>query len=313
MTEPRLVSLHRATGKVDLLATRSRITRPLHRPTREQPLIISASELRDFLRCRVKWWWRHQARLEPRRGGEALALGSLVHNVLEQYYHLVPGDRTVKRMEKIAATLCNGATLKQLDTADRQLAEAMCIGYAAWAKTADKEIGLRDCFPEQMFRLPLVPDGSILVSGRIDLPFKSKVMKKTMGMREFKTAGQMKHNVVEMNLQLTVYLWAMRELYPGFKRYEAHYTQLRKQMPGPRVKADLFASEAIARTDEEIEQWKLDTANIAMDMLDAAIYPTPDDSCSWGCDFQKACLERGNPGDLKHILKSEYQTKEYRP
>lgn len=306
-----LISLHRAQ-KPSLLASSGR--RSVPKPTREQPIIISASELRDFLRCRVKWWWRHQCRLEPTTGSEALALGSLVHNVLEQFYAAPLEKRTVKRMTKLAQTMCRSVTVTQLSSEARQLAEAMLIGYAAWAKKEDEAIGLVRCIPEQKFLIPLGPTGLILVKGRIDAVFESAVHRKTMGNVEFKTAGQFKHNIVEQNLQLTIYLWALSKLYPGFKRYESYYTQLRKQMPGPRVKADLFMrDDPVSRTADEIRQWEIDTANAVLDMHDAAIYPTPDDSCSWACDYQRPCLERGNPADLKHILATGYKQKEYRP
>ena len=71
-----LVSLHRAK-KPSLLASHDRRIgsgRAGWGPTPENPLIISASELRDFLRCRVRWWWRHQCRLIPAGGAAPLEL-----------------------------------------------------------------------------------------------------------------------------------------------------------------------------------------------------------------------------------------------
>src|SRR5690349_13429543 len=98
MTE--LVSLHRAV-KPSLLAAHDRLRLPLRqRPTPSEPLIISASELRDFLRCRVKWWWRHQARLIPAGGAVPLEFGGLGHAILERWYMEKPKHRTVARMSE---------------------------------------------------------------------------------------------------------------------------------------------------------------------------------------------------------------------
>ena len=310
MSGGQLVSIHKSMP-APLLGARDRVTlKRKYTPTPETPIIISASELRDFLRCRVKHNWRHRLQLVPKEGAPALAMGSLVHGILEAWYGLAPARRTTKTMSKMARIAVRATTPKELSLDDLKLIEAMCVGYAAWAPEQDEIIGLVKCNPEEWFEEPLNEEGTILVRGKIDNVFEPSNLKKTLGCLEFKTKGQIRMDVVEMNLQLSVYLWALRRKYPKFKRYIAHYRVLRKQMPGPRVKADLFASEAVERTDNEIDQWAADTARSALDILDGAIYPNPMDACSFDCDFRIPCLLRGNDSDLKHVLKTEYKTKE---
>src|SRR5260221_9894846 len=108
-----------------------------------------------------------------------------------------------------------------------------------------------------------------------------------------------------MNLQLSVYHWALRQLFPKSRRYIIYYTVLRKQMPGPRVRAELFAREAVERTDEEIDQWADDTRRAVLDMPGAAIYPHYMDNCMWDCDYRNPCLLRGRKDDLKDALKRD--------
>lgn len=283
---------------------------PRVKPTPLEPLIVSVSELATFLRCRVKWSWRYGHKLQPKRGAPPLAFGTLIHLILEKWYSLPPLKRNRKRMEKIAYEVTRSATMKELTSEDMELIVAMTVGYAGWAKIQDAEDGIVECFPEEFFDLPLVDDGSIRVRGKIDNRFTPVNQKKTLGCMEHKSKGQIKLDVVELNHQLTVYLFAMREKYPGFKRYKALYNVLRKQMPGPRVKADLFAREEVERTDDQIAQWKEDTKRVALDMLDAAIYPNPMDACQWDCDFKIPCLTRGIPEDVEYILKTEYVRKE---
>ena len=309
-----LVSLHRAK-KPSLLASHDRRIgsgRAGWGPTPENPLIISASELRDFLRCRVRWWWRHQCRLIPAGGAAPLEFGGLGHAILERWYMERPKKRDVKRMEEAIRFATKNVSLQALDTEDLELLRAMCLGYATWAQDEDERIGLEECSPEEWFELPLDEEKTILVRGKIDTVFKSTRLKKVMGCKEFKFKKSIDLNIVEMNLQLSVYLWALSEKYPGMKEYQAHYTVLRKQMPGPRVKADLFGSESVTRTPQQIAQWKQDTARAALDMLDAAIYPNPMDSCSWDCDFRNPCMLRGEDEDLEHVLTTEYKIKEKR-
>jgi hypothetical protein len=313
MIEEKRISIHRPMTKPtkeDLLATAPRRTLP-YKPTPERPLIISASELRDWLRCRVKHHWSHTLRLTSVEESTNLALGSLVANGQDLWYQRPPDKRTVKAMERIAKQLTEVQPTEALSTESLELAQAMLIGFAAYAKEDDPNIGLVEAMPEQAFELPLVKDGSIIVRGRIDVAFVIKNKKKTMGFIESKTAKNFKKDIIEANLQLSVYSWAIRRLYPKYEHYIGYYQQLRKQLPGPRVTTPLFMREDLERDDDEVRQWEKDTEAVARDMLDAAIYPSPMDSCSWSCDFKMACLLRGTP-DLLGVMRSEYKQKEER-
>lgn len=309
----RLVSIHRLK-KPSLLAAQPR--RKAERPTPERPLIISASELGSFLRCRVKHHWEYQCQLEPKTTRVPLVMGRIGHKIIQDFYAQPFKERTPKRMAKIADAEIKLASVKELPLEDKQLLRAMVIGYVEWAQNPDTEyndmeIGVKECYPEEKFELPLTKDGSIRVHGRLDLRFPSATQKKTLGFLESKFLAQIRVDAVEHKIQNTIYLWAMRTKFPTFKRYKCYYQVLRKQMPGPRVKADLFHREPLERDISEIDQWAEDAQAQAMDMLDGAVYPSPMDSCSWGCDFKIPCLQRGNDGDVKYILKTEFQRRKY--
>lgn len=303
-----LVSIHRLQ-KPSVLASQPALdARPV--PTRKRPMIISASELRDWLRCRVKHHWRYQCRVVPIEEPENLAIGGAVHQLLEGWYRNPWKERTVKRMDFVVRNYFKGTTTRELDADNTELVKAMAIGYAAWARGGeDENIGLRECNPERWFELPLTDSGRIIVRGKLDNEFVVRALKRAMGVCEFKTKGQIRVDMVDMNLQLSVYLWALRRLHPKFRRFLAYYTILRKQMPGPRVRSELFHREAVERSDEEIEQWAIDTERAVMDMPGAAVYPSPMDSCGWDCDYQGPCLMRGNPSDLKFLFKTKFKRK----
>lgn len=303
-----LVSLHRYRPR-HLLASRDRDEKP-PKPTRAKPLIISASELRAWLRCRVQHHWRYQERLIPREGKEALGIGIVGHEILERWYGLPVAKRTVKAMTRIASERLQETIPHDLDIKALELVKAMCIGYASWALPQDREIGLTECEPEKWFEEPLTPERTILVRGKIDNVFQPGEYRWTVANFEYKFKAQIKVDVVELNQQISVYLWALRRLFPKMKRYQTYYNVLRKQLPGPRVRADLFARECVERNDDEIEQWALDATRAVLDMHGAAIYPNPMDSCQWDCDFKMPCLLRGRPGDLKHVLRTEFTKKE---
>jgi len=292
-----------------LIASRGRLLKP-RIPTPENPLIISASELRDFLRCRVKWHWRYQARIEPKTKSSNLKIGTLTHHILDKWYQR--SNRTVKAMRKIANSELLLIPAEYLPIKDVELIREMCIGYAFWAKQEDKDLVPNNIRTELKFDLPLDEKGRIRVHGYIDVDFDHGRLRRTAGMMEHKTAGQFRSSMLELNLQLSVYLWALRMIKPKARRYIAYRNTLRKQMPGPRVRAALFQREEVERMDDEIDQWRQDTARAAMDMVDAAIYPTPADDCAYLCDFQTPCMMRGRREDLEFVLTHDYASRDNR-
>lgn len=315
-----LVSLHRARPK-DLMANGGRWAKA-PRPTPDNPLIISASELGTFLRCRVKHNWGYRCQLEPvdvdpDRG---LGLGLLGHDIVARWYQSPPAKRTVKRMNALAKKVTAASTFKDLSSEQRALTIAMCTGYAemtikgAENFPTDRAIGLAKAvaFPEEWFEVPLNEDGSILVRGRFDIRFVPTNDRKCMALNETKTRKDFRDEYIEMTLQNTVYLFAMWRKWPGRERYVMYFQRMRKQMPSPRVKAPLFDRQEIDRDEWFLKQWAQDAAQAALDMLDGAIYPNPMDSCAWSCEFKQPCLLRGHASDLKHVLKSEYKPREKR-
>jgi len=298
----KLVSLHRVKDP-SLLANQRRAEKP-RRPTPDKPLIISASELGTFQRCRVKWWWRYICNFEPADKPEGLAFGEVGHDVMEAFYTYPWRKRDVKSMRRCTSQHVAATQYKVMDTERKELLVSMCLGYADWQLEENEAIGLRECVPERKFELPLVPDRSIMVHGRLDTIFKPVNLKKTIASVERKFKKQIQMDIVEVNLQLSVYLWALSVLYPGNKEYQIHYRVLRKQMPGPRVTAPLFGSEPVTRTPGQIRAWVEDTRNTALEMIDAAVYPNPMDACSWDCDFKMPCLLRGEDDDLVSALQN---------
>lgn len=312
MAEP-LVSIHRARPR-DLLASEGRwLNAP--KPTRQKPLIISASELGTFLRCRVKHHWSTQ--LESVQFSEARGIGILAHEIVEAYYRLPIKQRLPLKMLKLAKRMTKHTDMDELSTADRNLIVAMCEGFARWSRAEDNEmndraIGLRDVFPEEWFEVPLNKEKTIWVRGKFDLRFRPTNDKHAMALQEVKTRGQFKDEYIENLLQLTVYLYALLRKYPKLERYIVYFTRMRKQMPTARVTAPLFDRQEIDRDREYLIQWAEDASHAALDMLDGSVYPNPMDSCAWMCEFKEACLMRGNPADLKHVLTTQFKPREKR-
>ena len=292
-------------------------------PTPEQPLIISTSEIAQFLRCRLQWNWDKRAGLKSQKVSMPRVNGIVVHAAKEAFYKLERTKRTPSAMKQALKIGVKQARKEvPVTRKDKELAGAMLDGYVRWIRGdheySDKSIGKRDVVTEWQFVLPLVKDRSILIRGKIDELFIPTIYKKTLCMDETKTKNQISFDMMDMDAQMTTYLWALWKasttdmcplppsLQRRYERFIAWRTVLRRQMPGPRVKAALFARESIERTPEELVMWERDTLRIVRDMLDAAIYPTRRDSCRFDCDFYELCLVRGNKQDLKEMIETQF-------
>jgi hypothetical protein len=291
-------------------------------PTAKEPLIISCSEIGQFLRCRLQWNWDKRVGIKSRKVSMPRVNGILVHEAKEHFFVLPYKERTPETMKAAAKKAFRTVKEVPITGKDRELATAMLDGYVRWVRKPhehnDKAIGKRDVFPEWQFVLPLVKDRSILIRGKIDELFEPSIYKGVLAMDETKTKNQISFDMMDMDSQLTTYLWAIwkatstgdgtlpKPLRRRYKRFIAWRTVLRRQMPGPRVKAALFGRESIERTPEDLAMWEKDTLRIVRDMLDAAIYPNRNDSCKWSCDFFELCLARGNKHDMKAIIAEQY-------
>jgi hypothetical protein len=311
-----VLSIHRRP-KGSLLAAADRLPRkktPV--PTADRPLYVSPSELGDFRRCRVRHYWRYHLSLEPNAEfEETRRIGLLFHEGQQIWYGMPWKKRSVTRMNKIIKRLIRKTSMQELDTKDKNLLIAMAGGYAEWALSdadySDRQVGLRTSFPEEKFDLPLTADGRIRMRGKIDNRFISAAKKKTMAMQETKTRKNIDFNVFDISDQVTSYLWSLSVKYPGFKQYTAYPTIVRRQMPGPRVKTALFGRTEVTRTPEEIAIWLEDTRRVAEDMLDAAVYPNKTKECAWDCDFKLPCSMRGDPAELKDVLRGAFHVKDW--
>lgn len=318
-------SIHKEKLSTDLVGSGPRLKLPF-KPTAERPLILSTSELGSFTRCRLQWHWAHRVGLRMKGFGIEQSIGILVHDIRAAWYALPPIKRTVTAMEKLALKALfkfDGSKIRESKKKGmspakaKELARAMSVGFAEWALDehdySDEAIGLRDArtTPEGAFWFPITKDRSVIYRGYIDLRFEPTIFKKTLAMEETKTKAGISFDMLDLNDQLSAYLAALRFKYPGYKRYIAWRTVLRRQMPGPRVKAALFGRESIERSDDEIEQWVKDTRRKATDLLDAAVYPVQNDSCRWSCDFYNLCVLRSTGGkdDVANVIKTEYDRK----
>jgi hypothetical protein len=284
------------------------------KPTPENPMIVSVSEIGSFLRCRLQWNWSYRVGIQSSKQGVPRVNGILVHAGKEGWYELPRKSRTPEAMREMARKRINAITEVKVDQKARDLATAMLVGLAEWAgghhDKSDRAIGKSKVFPEWPFVLPLNKERTVFLRGKIDETFEPTIYRRTLAMDETKTKNGISFDVLDLNNQMTAYLWALWTKFGDrYDRYIGWRTICRRQMPGPRVKAPLFGRESVERDPDELKMWLLDTRRTIKDMLDAAVYPNKTDHCVYDCDFYRLCCARSNKHDLQAIIDEEYTTK----
>jgi len=185
---------------------------------------ITSSEIRQWLTCRKKWWFRYNQLLVPIKKQDALTFGSLVHKALEAAY-------TDKDWLK-AIDLFEGYQDPEFEAEEayrKAMAEAMVEGYLNQGYL--EKLGHVVVACEYEFSVPLItPCGRkwprYMFSGKIDLITEDEY--DNIYLWDFKTGSKgLDSEWAQLDLQMENYLWAMsQEL--DFPALHIVYSQLRK-------------------------------------------------------------------------------------
>ncbi len=275
---------------------------------------VSTSQL-DAMGCRQKWWWGYPMGYRPKRAAIPLELGSGIHEALEFHYG---GDRqgTVEFFQNWAT---NRATQLGADADERffdamTLGEAMLEGYVK--EYADKDnFEVIEVEKTLRQRIP-IPDGNgrlsrYTLTARLDGLVRDLETGYLYSL-EHKTYSRLDNAANEMNHQFTAQIWLGRYLaeHMGIdgKVLGVIYNGLRKQKPGPRVKAPLFHREILYRTDNEIQTLlhRAYWASREFASKNLKIYPQPSGIQCAMCDFRTVCIEKQRGGDWQTMLDMDY-------
>ena len=272
----------------------------------------SPSQL-DAMGCRQQWKWGYSDGYRPIKAAIPLELGDGVHQALEFHYE---GDRTgtveyfknwaTNRIEQLGFE----ANEKFLDA--MSLGKVMLEGYVA--EYADKD-NFEVLATENTIRhrLPTASGGTsrYTLTVRLDGLVRMLDTGKLYSL-EHKTYTRLDPRAIEMSHQFTAQIWLGRHMAESLGLEEhVHgviYNGLRKQAPGPRVKAPLFHREMLYRTESEI-QALLHRAYWAcreFSRKDLAIYPQPNPIKCAMCDFTEVCLEKQRGGDWEFLLEENF-------
>jgi RecB family exonuclease len=274
-----------------------------------EPIRISNSEIQTFKDCRRRWWFVYYRRLQPKQKDYtgALALGSRVHEALDQYYS---SDMTVDLLEVHSQLVANDRKLLMdayRDTSDldseAELGHLMLDGYLEWVEDEGIDIELERISNEEIISMPML-DGSVELQGKIDMRVRRKADGARL-FRDFKTVGGSFADfgsTAHMNEQILTYMTLEAAQNKEGERSDGGiFTMLRKVKRSASARPPFYQQIEVRHNIFALRAfWQRLTGTISDLMnvrkaLDDGIshqlvaYPRPSRDCKWKCPFFAIC------------------------
>lgn len=274
------------------------------------PYILSNSEIQVFKDCRRKWWLNYYRRLQPKQKDYtgALALGSRIHEALDQYYS---SDGEIGLLEAHAALVKSDMDKLVADyrdtfdlEAEAELGRIMLEGYLQWMDEEGIDSNLEKISNEEIITMPLF-NGEVILQGKLDM----RVRRKTDGVRmfrDFKTVGGSFSdfaNQAQMNEQILTYMMLehAQNNTPGERSEGGIFTMLKKVKRTANAKPPFYEQIEVRHNVFTMRSfWQRIHGTIADLMgvkkaLDQGAdpnyvaYPRPTKDCKWKCQFYNVC------------------------
>jgi hypothetical protein len=268
---------------------------------------LSNSEIQTFKDCRRRWWLTYYRRLQPKykETTGALALGSRVHEALDQYYSkgvpllkaysdLVENDRLL-----VADQMFGMETLEK----EAELGRVMLEGYLEWVEENGIDAELEMISTEEQITAPLF-GGEVELTGKLDM----RVRRKADGVRlfrDFKTVGGSLSdfaNLAPMNEQILTYMLLESTKADEAERVEGGiFTMLKKVRRTAAAKPPFYDQITVRHNVFALRSfWNRIHGTIAdlmrvrksLDEGEAhayVAYPRPTRDCKWKCQFFAIC------------------------
>jgi RecB family exonuclease len=285
-------------------------------------IVITHSDIEDFLRCRRLFWWAYIKDYRPREvEWGPMPLGSRVHRSLEAMYRM--GTDPIAEHERLAHADVTAAASRspaawEMDQLYNDIIEGRnCIAaFMEWVEDTGPDDGLDVVAVEEMIEAPIL-DGRVLLRGKVDVKYE-RTSDGAVMLNDWKTAGAKRSGTrerLERSYQHHVYLAIEQMLHPDAWIVGAYYTILRKVKDRSRATVPLVERFAVPVSPRRALTKLHQIEHICEEMMfmmeglvatEAVAYPTPDESCRW-CDYKLPCeLQDDNPVAAEAMLNDLY-------
>lgn len=275
----------------------------------QPPIRISNSEIQTFKDCRRKWYFGYYRRLKPKQQEftGALALGSRIHEALDQYYS---SDMTLDLLQihtDLVATDRKTLMDAYRDTSDldseAELGHIMLEGYLQWVEDEGIDVELERISNEEIISMPMF-DGRVELQGKLDMRVRRKSDGARM-FRDFKTVGGSFTefgSTAHMNEQILTYMvLEAAQNKEGERSDGGIFTMLKKVKRTANARPPFYEQIEVRHNIYALRNfWKRLQGSVGdmlkvREALDAGTdhqevaYPRPSRDCKWKCQFFSVC------------------------
>lgn len=272
-----------------------------------EPVRISNSEIQTFKDCRRKWWFTYYRRLQPKekKYTGALALGSRIHEALDQYYStgtpLLQAHTDLVNEEK-SLLLAEFREVAELEK-EAEMGHIMLEGYLQWVEENGIDAELEMISTEEKITMPMF-NGEVELQGKLDM----RVRRRGDGVRlfrDYKTVGGSLSdfaNLAPMNEQIMTYMLLEQSRNTDGERSEGGiFTLLKKVRRTANARPPFYDQIEVRHNVFTLRSfWDRIHGTIA-DMMRVRTaldegespsfhaYPSPSRDCKWKCPFFTVC------------------------
>lgn len=272
-----------------------------------EPIRISNSEIQTFKDCRRKWWLSYYRRLQPKmqQMTGALALGSRIHQALDDYY-----SKGIPLLEAHALLVeADRKTLQDSfrDTYDldseAELGRIMLEGYLQWVEENGIDSELEMISTEEIISMPML-EGRVELQGKIDMRVRRKADGVRM-FRDFKTVGGSFTDfgsMAHMNEQILTYMMLETAQNKDGERTEGGiFTMLKKVKRSANARPPFYDQIEVRHNVFALRSFWQRINGVLTDLMGTrdqldkgadhrfVAYPRPSRDCKWKCQFFTVC------------------------
>ena len=285
--------------------------------------ILTSSELKDFQRCKRRWWLGHVRKLRKKvyEGSAPLTIGTLFHAGLEAYYR--PSDvtspvTTVRNKAQRMIERWPDASGDILEAAD--LAAIMLEGYMEWAEEEAVDIDLDVYAAEEKVEVKV---GPFTLRGKMD----ARAIRKSDGVRiqlEHKSVGNLADipKTAQMNPQFLTYdLLSVLSSGVGERTDGLIINMARKAKRSKTAKPPFYGRHEVRHNLNELRNHYRHILGLGHEMGRVELWlllqggerhhsivpPTPTKDCSWDCKFVDLCPMFDDGSDAETMIKMAFE------
>lgn len=279
---------------------------------------ISPSQI-SAMDCRLRWHWQYRKGLRRLGVTPALDLGTGIHHALEAHYGR--GEDPARAFDEWATK--RTAEIDPSWTSDlkammdiRELGLAMINGYVEHYGSNPEAEGFEVLATEKTLSQALVnpltkEQSPYLLVARLDGLVRDLETGRLFSL-EHKTYSRLDTKQFPKDIQFTAQVALGQNLADEMgiddEVVGVIYNGLRKQAPGPRVKAALYHRERIYRNQRQIDVFLHHAYHKAQEFYggELVLYPEPDFFKCQRCEFVEPCNAYMIGDDYRHLLRTSY-------